>query len=39
MSDEVGRCQKRLSMRVVDKCVFGTESTESDEWFELKRDE
>ena len=36
MSDEVFRCQKRLSMRVVDKCVFGTES---DEWLEFKSDE
>jgi len=36
MSDEVSRCQKRLSMRVDGKCVVGAES---DEWDELKSDE
>jgi len=33
MADEVSRCEKRLSMRVDNKCVVGTES---DEWAGLK---
>lgn len=33
MADEVSRCMKRLSMRVDDKCVVGTES---DEWAGIK---
>ncbi|HML31986.1 ArsR/SmtB family transcription factor [Sporomusa sphaeroides] len=33
MANEVSRCEKRLSMRVDNKCVVGTES---DEWVELK---
>lgn len=36
MSDEVSRCQKRLSMRVDGKCVVGIES---DEFVELKHHE
>lgn len=35
MSDEASRCQRRLSMRVDDKCVI---SLESDEWAKLKND-
>lgn len=34
MSDEASRCQKRLSMRVDDKCIVGFES---EEWVEFKR--
>ena len=33
MTVEIARCQKRLSMRVDDKCVLGNES---DEWNNIK---
>lgn len=36
MTDEISRCQKRLSMRVDGKCVIGAES---EEWIEIKSEE
>jgi len=36
MTNEIYRCQKRLSMRVDGKCVVGSES---DEWAELKNED